>query len=365
MTVIDTDAKVLGKVPFLKSRGVTAIGRYYSSYSGKGVTLQEAKAIAAAGLKLFVVFEDDGDPPLDGKSGTTHARSALEQARAIGQPAGSAIYFAMEHLPSGYTAKDVPGVKAYFQQIRDAFNGEYKLGVYSDGVVCEALLSAGLCDFAWLSASTSFPETKQFYLSGRWSLAQLAPTEDWSGLSVDLNQAKPTFGEFAVGAGSRIVSADASDDGAAAGTTAPPWMDWMRRHRGEVQRTGVKPTAFTEEIFRHTTFGPLKGTTPESCAATVCAALEETGYKSTHSAAAASYLSYGTACPLKPGCIIVFRWPSGAHHVDFCDAIVDTDTVRGLGGNQGHSLQDSDYLVRYIVATRWLAGPRLVVRFKG
>jgi kumamolisin len=27
--------------------------------------------------------------------------------------------------------------------------------------------------------------------------------------------------------------------------------------------------------------------------------------------------------------------------------------VRGLGGNQGHSLQDSDYLVRYIVATRW------------
>jgi kumamolisin len=138
-----------------------------------------------------------------------------------------------------------------------------------------------------------------------------------------------------------------------ASATATPWMDWMRQHRGEIQQTGAKPTAFTEEIFRHTTYPPLNGVTPESCAATVCAALEETGYNSTHSAAAKSYLSYGTACALQPGCVVVFRWPSGSYHVDFCDDIIDADTVRGLGGNQGHQLTDSDYSRKYIVATRW------------
>jgi len=135
--------------------------------------------------------------------------------------------------------------------------------------------------------------------------------------------------------------------------SATPWMEWMRQHRGEIQQTGAKPTPFTEEIFKHTTFGALNGVTPPSCAATVCAALEETGYASTHSAAASSYLTYGTACGLQPGCVVVFRWPAGDYHVDFCDEIINSETVRGLGGNQGHHLQDSDYSSKYIVATRW------------
>jgi len=37
----------------------------------------------------------------------------------------------------------LPGVKAYFQQIRSCFQGIYKIGVYSDGVVCDALLFVG------------------------------------------------------------------------------------------------------------------------------------------------------------------------------------------------------------------------------
>jgi Domain of unknown function (DUF1906) len=119
---------------------------------------------------------------------------------AIGQPPGSAIYFAMEHLPNGYTHNDLPGVKAYFAQIRSVFQGRYQIGVYSDGVVCDALLSSGLCDFAWLSASMSFEDSKAFYSSGRWSLAQQVPVDQvWNGISVDTNEAKPTFGEFVPG----------------------------------------------------------------------------------------------------------------------------------------------------------------------
>lgn len=197
MVVIDTNDDVSEKIPFLLKKGVTAVGRYYSSAHGKRISASEAEAIAAAGLKLFMVFEDNGDPPLGGNAGSTDAKLALEQARAIGQPAGSAIYFAMEHLPNGYTSADLPGVKAYFQQIQAAFQGKYKIGVYSDGVVCDALLTSRLCDFAWLSASMGFQGSKAFYLSGRWSLAQQTPLDqNWSGLSVDTNEAKQTFGEF-------------------------------------------------------------------------------------------------------------------------------------------------------------------------
>jgi kumamolisin len=232
MIVIDTNDSVAAKIPYLKSRGVIAVGRYYSSSAGKRVTPREAQAIAAAGLKLFTVFEDGGDPALDGDAGTTDAQRALAQANAIEQPAGSAIYFAMEHLPNGYTDKDIPGVKAYFQQIRAALQGQYKVGVYSDGVVCDALLSAGLCDYAWLSASRGFEGTKQFYLSGRWSLAQQTPLDQsWNGLSVDTNEAKPTFGEFVPGAAPAIA--------AAAGEPAPSFRrasTAIRSRAGQAQR---------------------------------------------------------------------------------------------------------------------------------
>jgi hypothetical protein len=197
MVVIDTNNDVSGKISFLKEKDVIAVGRYYSTKAGKRISPGEAQSIAAAGLKLFVVFEDNGDPPLDGNAGTDHALLALEQARAIRQPPGSAIYFAMEHLPNGYAFHDLPGVKAYFQQIRSVFGGTYKIGVYSDGVVCDALMTSGLCDFAWLSASMSFEGSKAFYRSGRWSLAQQTPLDqDWNGISVDTNEAKPAFGEF-------------------------------------------------------------------------------------------------------------------------------------------------------------------------
>ena len=65
-------------------------------------------------------------------------------------------------------------------------------------------------------------------------------------------------------------------------------------------------------------------------------------------AAAVSYRDYGDPCELKPGCIVVYQWPNKDHHVDFCDVIIDVDTVRGLGGNQGSQLQDSDYSRRII-----------------
>ena len=93
----------------------------------------------------------------------------------------------------------MPAIKDYFSGISAIVGQKYKLGVYSDGVVCDALLTASIVSYAWLSASSSFDGTADFYKSGRWTLCQQVPTDqNFNGLSVDLNQAKGDVGAFVV-----------------------------------------------------------------------------------------------------------------------------------------------------------------------
>lgn len=133
-----------------------------------------------------------------------------------------------------------------------------------------------------------------------------------------------------------------------------PWMNWMTVHIGEPEVTGGPATDFDKDIFSHTNYGELEdGIMQPGCAATACSALEETGYKSPHNAAAISFKDYGMACDLQPGCIVVFQWPSGDHHVSFCQAVIDDEYVACLGGNQSHQVKVSTYSRGSIVATRW------------
>lgn len=221
MTVIDTNSNVSAHLDELKARGVTAVGRYFASKAWKRVTKPEAEAISEAGIKLFVVFEDSGDPALTAESGIHDAQIALAQAKAIGQPVGSTIYFALEHLPDGYKKKHVKGAKEYIGGVRSVIAPKFKVGVYSNGVICDALLTAGLCEHAWLSASLSFEGSQDFLASGKWSLAQSSEIDqDWNGLSIDVNQSKPEFGAFFIGEPG-AASAEAANTMSPANAAAP------------------------------------------------------------------------------------------------------------------------------------------------
>jgi peptidoglycan hydrolase-like protein with peptidoglycan-binding domain len=240
MAVIDTNDNTSARIDYLRARGVTAVGRYYSSSAWKRLTKPEAKALSEAGIRLFTVFENSGDPELSLEQGVHDAQIALQQATQVTQPEGSAIFFAMEHLPNGYNDSHVPGIKKYFGGLRQVLGGKYKLGVYSDGIVCDALLSSGACEYAWLSASTSFPGSKDFDHSGKWALAQRRVDLDWSGLSVDTNDAKSDFGAFVVGPAAPPAGA------MAAGAPSIPQSGWtllVRRLRTE--KRDSKPFART------------------------------------------------------------------------------------------------------------------------
>ena len=202
MPAVDASTNVTTYLPTLAASGVKAIGRYYSINTSKVLTQMEAEAITNAGLSIFVVYEDGNDPTkFNGNLGTFQAQQALICARDVGQPQGSAIYFAVDFDCTA--AQFQQQITPYFNAISAVFAAQgfpYKIGVYGSGLVCQGLLAADLCSYTWLTNSTGFRGYKQFYASKRWNLAQHLP-KFYGKLQADPNETAADFGVFQVGTG--------------------------------------------------------------------------------------------------------------------------------------------------------------------
>ena len=86
----------------LATAGMKFAARYYSNTRAKTLTASEARKLSNAGLQLMVVFQDANNrlEVFTAARGTSAAAKALDLAAAAGQPAGSAIYFAVDFDPS-------------------------------------------------------------------------------------------------------------------------------------------------------------------------------------------------------------------------------------------------------------------------
>jgi hypothetical protein len=208
MPAIDASTNVTAYLPTLAAAGVKAVGRYYSISTSKVLTQLEAEAITNAGLSIFVVYEDGNDPAkFNADLGTSQAGRALACAKGVGQPQGSAIYFAVDFdcTVQQFQRQITP----YFHAISAIFAAQgfpYKIGVYGSGLICQGLLAAGLCSYTWLTNSTGFQGYKQFYASKRWNLAQHLP-KYYGKLQADPNEAAADFGAFKVGPGALAIAA--------------------------------------------------------------------------------------------------------------------------------------------------------------
>lgn len=135
-------------------------------------------------------------------------------------------------------------------------------------------------------------------------------------------------------------------------TDESPWLTRAKTFIGMREISGSQDNPEIVKCFNYVTYHAQDDETPW-CAAFACRMLEESGYKSTKSAAAVSFADYGESCELKPGAIVVFKWASGDHHVTFCHHVVDADYVACLGGNQDNQCKISIYARKYIMAVRW------------
>lgn len=189
----------------LRDGGIDVAIRYYTKFSNfKRMSRQEADTLAAAGLKIAVVYQDWNDTigRFSAAEGTAQATAALNYARdTIRQPANSAIYFAVDMDPS--TSELSTAIVPYFKAINDRFSeldSPYAIGAYGSGLTLRTLLSAGLIRYAWLCASTGFRDYQKFKASADWHMLQRLPTTGFGGLQYDpddISDRFPDCGEFA------------------------------------------------------------------------------------------------------------------------------------------------------------------------
>ncbi len=192
-SIVDTPWNTAAHLGGLKAAGVTTVMRYYNEANSsvlpqKRLELAEAKALAAAGLRIGVVFEEGNNKAsaFGTAEGERAVAAALRCAEAIGQPAGSAIYFAVD-----YDAEpaDLDAVKSYFQAVNEAIGG-YKVGAYGSGSVLTALGDAGLAEYFWLSMSMGWRDSHAYASGGTWTMRQLDTTKI-AEVPVDTDEANP------------------------------------------------------------------------------------------------------------------------------------------------------------------------------
>jgi len=158
----------------LRGSRIDFVARYYRhpTSSLPALSPEEARKLASLGLKIVAVWEQNSPDPenLSYSSGRDDAFSAYRQAKTIGQPAGSAIYFAVD-----YNAHELEPVREYFRGIAAGLaaasggRAEYQIGVYGSGAVCNDIKRAGLARYSWLGKATSWNGSLDYH---DWDIKQ-------------------------------------------------------------------------------------------------------------------------------------------------------------------------------------------------
>jgi hypothetical protein len=206
VSTIDVAQDVRPALSRLKHAGVTRIIRYDCRLPRgrwKEATDSEWRAIAEAGFELGVVNEGVGNVAGAFTEETGYLDALYSRGRAARrrQPAGSAVYFAVDF--DADHAAVVNHVIPYMKGVRRAFTQAeptlplLKAGAYCNGLAAATLLQEGLADFTWITCSRAFCGSEAFVEAHREDLWQFRCDVNWFGLSVDYNLS-PTgiWGQF-------------------------------------------------------------------------------------------------------------------------------------------------------------------------
>jgi len=150
------------------------------SYAWKRLTREEAEAITMAGMYIVSVFETSANRPAGGaSSGRADGAAAFREAQAIGQPPGSAIYYAVDYdaAPQDYDAIEAYLTAAASQTPR------YATGVYGSFAVVEEMAKRRACTHFWQTYAWSRGKR-----SDHVNLYQNRNNVQVAGIAVDLNE---------------------------------------------------------------------------------------------------------------------------------------------------------------------------------
>lgn len=181
--------------------------RYHSrttAQAEKRLTPAEAAALARAGIRIATVYQDRAREPEDfgAARGEQDGHSAFVFAGQVGQPAGSAIYFAVDVDFSAAQLR--ASVLPYFRAVKAAFDAAaaaggsgFRIGVYGSGLTCRLLKEElPFIAFTWLAEATGWRESRVYR---DWDVKQhVNPGQDLCSLGPawERCEAKGEFGQF-------------------------------------------------------------------------------------------------------------------------------------------------------------------------
>jgi hypothetical protein len=165
--------------------GFGFVARYLVPSGWKRLTKHEANVISEAGLQIVSVFETTADRALGGRvAGLADGATALRLAQEIGQPAGSAIYFAVD-FPA--TSSQMPAVIDYIRACSEATPG-YNTGAYGSAYVVKSLRSADACSRFWQTYAWSHGEVVLGINIHQYDNGPNGTGMSMHGIGVDLNE---------------------------------------------------------------------------------------------------------------------------------------------------------------------------------
>jgi len=189
----------------LVQAGKQFVIRYHSSTTQqpqKRLSPVEAAGLGRAGLEIATVYQDRARQPSDFglARGRQDGAAAHNFAAQVGQPAGSAIYFAVD---ADFSAADIDSfVLPYFQGVKEGLDqaaggvSGFAIGVYGSGLTCRRVRDeARAATFAWLAESTGWRESKTY---AKWDVRQHVNNAPLCGLGENWEpcEARDQFGQF-------------------------------------------------------------------------------------------------------------------------------------------------------------------------
>jgi uncharacterized protein (TIGR02594 family) len=131
-----------------------------------------------------------------------------------------------------------------------------------------------------------------------------------------------------------------------------PWLAKALQEYGTSEIAGIKNNPRIIEYHSKTKL-EAKDDETSWCASFLTWCLESSGYKSTKSAWARSYLDYGIKLDKPvPGCIVIYDRGNGFGHVHFY-LYEKGDNIYGVGGNQSDMVNVSAYGKSRVLGYRW------------
>ena len=154
------------------------VARYYADAGeitnvDKILSVKEVESLKGHKIKIVSVYQDSSNYAsyFNASEGEKDAIVALSLAKERNQPAGSAIYFAVDYDAS---YGEMTNIKAYFSAIKSVFDNadvKYKIGVYGNGLTCSTI-KVLYAEYSWLNCSTGHRGYSQYDSPDKYDIKQ-------------------------------------------------------------------------------------------------------------------------------------------------------------------------------------------------